>query len=52
MHDPLTIRSILGAVALAKGTRKLGALLSTLDETEIDELLEDLTSWSEAYRSR
>jgi len=48
--DPLTIRSILGALALAKGAVKLGVLISYLDESEIDELLEERLEWSRLYR--
>jgi hypothetical protein len=47
--DRLTIRSILGAVALAKGDLKLGALVSRSDDSEIDEILEQYDAWSELY---
>lgn len=50
IEDPLTIRSILGAVALTKGAVKLGAWISFADESEIDEVLEDRQAWSETYR--
>ena len=36
-------------VALAKGQIKLGALVSYLDESELDELLEDRLAWGELY---
>ena len=39
-QDPLLVRSALAAVALAKGEIKLGALVASLDASEIDELLE------------
>jgi hypothetical protein len=47
--DRITIRSILGAVALAKGDLKLGALVSRSDDSEIDEVLERYEAWSELY---
>ena len=50
VQDSLTVRSILGAVALAKGDLKLGALLSHSDESEIAELLERDLAWSALYR--
>jgi hypothetical protein len=49
VEDRLTIRSILGAIALAKGDLKLGALISNSDATEIDESLERSHVWSELY---
>jgi len=39
-NDALTIRCLLAAVALSKGIRKLGAILSHLDDSEYDELTE------------
>jgi hypothetical protein len=39
-EDPATVRSILGAVALAKGDLMLGALISRSDDSEIAEMLE------------
>jgi len=50
VEDRYTIRSILGAVALAKKQLKLGALVSMLDESDIEEMLEQYYSWSKAYR--
>lgn len=50
VRDPLTLRSILGAVALARGDLKLGALLAYSDESEVAELLEQRDAWSELYR--
>lgn len=49
VEDALTLRSILGAVALAKGSLKLGAMISQCDESEIDEILEEYDAWSERY---
>lgn len=39
-NDALTIRCLLAAVALSKGVRKLGIILSHLDDSEYDELIE------------
>ena len=49
--DPLVIRSALAVVALAKGQRRLGALLAWLDTSEIEELTDERLSWSQLYRS-
>jgi hypothetical protein len=38
--DPLTVQATLGFIATAKGCRRLGALISWLDSSEIDEVLE------------
>jgi hypothetical protein len=38
-------------VALAKGAIKLGALIAFLDESEIDEFLDQRMEWSERYRA-
>lgn len=40
--DELTVRSILGAVAIAKGLPKLGRILSEFDESEIEELYDNI----------
>lgn len=50
VNDPTTLRSILGAVALAKQHLKLGAWMALADESEIDEALEQQSAWSELYR--
>jgi hypothetical protein len=50
VEDDLTIRSILGAIALARHQLKLGALISMSDESEIDEILEQYDSGSKSYR--
>ncbi len=39
-NDSLTIRCLLAAAALSKGVRKVGIILSALDESEYDELIE------------
>lgn len=49
-HDPLATTSILGALALAKRQLKLGAFIAHSDASEIDELLETRSAWSELYR--
>jgi hypothetical protein len=48
--DALTIRSILGLVALAKGALELGTWISYADESEIQEALEERQGWSNHYR--
>lgn len=48
--DPLTVRAMLGAIALAKQHLKLGAWIALADESEIDEALEEQSAWSERYR--
>lgn len=50
--DPLIIRSIVGVLALARGHIKLGAFITHLDTSELDEMLEDQLAWSELYDSR
>lgn len=47
--DSLNTSAILGVLALAKGELKLGAMLSGLDESELDEWLEERLAWSELY---
>jgi hypothetical protein len=48
--DELTIRAILGALGLAKGAVKIGALISSLDKSEIEEYLDEHLGWAELYR--
>jgi hypothetical protein len=50
VNDPTTLRSIVGAIALAKQHLKLGAWIALADESEIDEALEEKSAWSELYR--
>ncbi len=45
-RDRNLIRSALAVVALARGDLKLGALLASLDDSEIDEYLDDRIGWS------
>ena len=49
-EDQLTVRAILGAIALCKGLIKFGALISSFDESEITEYLDEYLAWSEQYR--
>ncbi|MDH2433788.1 hypothetical protein QCD60_14540 [Pokkaliibacter sp. MBI-7] len=49
-RDQLSVHAILGALAIAKGALKLGALISYSDETEIEEQLNEAIAWSEIYR--
>jgi hypothetical protein len=48
--DRLMIQSALTAVAVARHEIKLGAMLAFLDESEIDEWVEENLAWSELYR--
>jgi hypothetical protein len=50
VKDPDRVTTALPVVALARGQIKLGAFLSFLDESELDELVEDRLAWSELYR--
>ncbi len=52
IKDRETVRSILGAIALAKGEVMLGALISHSDDSEIEEILEQYNAWSELYSER
>ena len=47
--DEITLRSILAAIALAKGDLKLGALIAYFDTSEIEQMLEDTLAWSDLY---
>lgn len=47
--DSATTRAILGVLALGKGELKLGAMLSGLDASELDEWLEERLGWSKLY---
>jgi hypothetical protein len=50
--DPLTVRVILAALALCRGQVKLGALISFLDESELDEFVDEQLSWADLYSPR
>lgn len=47
--DSDTARAILSVLALAKGELKLGAMLSGLDASELDEWLDERLAWTELY---
>jgi hypothetical protein len=48
--DPLCLKAIVGFLAIAKQQIKLGALLISLDESEINELVENYCDWSSFYK--
>lgn len=48
--DEFTLQAILAVIALAKGEIKLGALLSTVDSSDVDEWAEQRLAWIENYR--
>jgi hypothetical protein len=50
--DTALVQIILGAIALAKGDVKLGALVSRRDRSEIDEILDRDDAWSQFYPDR
>lgn len=47
--DSPTTKAILSLLALAKGELKLGAMLSDLDESELDEWLVERLAWTKLY---
>ena len=47
--DPENVQGVLGMLALARGHLKLGAFITGLDMSELDELLEEQLAWSELY---
>lgn len=47
--DSATTQAILSVLALAKGELKLGALLSGIDASELEEWLEERLAWTKAY---
>ena len=48
-EDGMTITIILGAMALAKGEVKLGALIAYSDESQVDEMVDQYIAWSDLY---
>jgi len=50
VKDADRVRTALPVVALARGQTKLGAFLAFLDDSELDELVEDRMAWGELYR--
>ncbi len=49
--DSLTVQAILAPLALCRRQTKLGALLSSLDQSELDELVDDRFAWDKLYES-
>lgn len=49
-RDPILIQSTLGVVALERGAVKLGAMIGFLDDSELDEYLDEHLAWAERYR--
>lgn len=49
--DALTVQAILAALALCGGQAKLGALILSLDESELNELVKEQLAWDELYES-
>jgi hypothetical protein len=47
--DTDTVQALLGVIAIAKGSLKLGALISHLDASELNEIVEEYYAWSELY---
>jgi hypothetical protein len=48
-NDQTTIHAIIGYISLYKGLIKYGALISTYDESEINEYINDTMAWNELY---
>jgi hypothetical protein len=49
--DMVLMKSAMAVVALAGGNRKLGALLIHIDDSELDNMLEELLAWSKVYQN-
>ena len=47
--DIYTLQSALAVIAIGKNALKLGALISWLDSSELDEIVEDKMSWPDLY---
>ena len=47
--DSDTLQSALAVLAIARGDLKLGAMISHLDSSELDEVLEQYLGWPELY---
>ena len=45
--DQLAIRNILAVIAIAKGDLKVGCMLGTITEDEMDEVLDQYAGWSD-----
>jgi hypothetical protein len=48
-RDPYVVQTALAVISLAKGLTKLGFLILGLDESELDELLEENAGWRHQY---
>jgi hypothetical protein len=48
--DSETLQSSLAVLAVARGNLKLGAMIISLDRSELDEILEQYLDWNEVYR--
>lgn len=48
-QDRLLVQSAISVVAIGKGMLGLGALLSSLDDSELQEILDDKLDWSVLY---
>jgi hypothetical protein len=48
-RDPYVVQTGLAVISLAKGLTKLGFLISGLDESELDEFLDESVAWQEHY---
>ncbi len=48
--DRLMVRSALGAIAIGKGLRDFGAMITLSDDSEIEEFLDEHFGWAELYR--
>lgn len=49
-NDELLIRSIIGFIAFTKGLVKYGAIISSYNESEIEEFVEERMGWNELYK--
>ena len=47
--DSETLQTALAVLAIAHGDLKLGALIIHLDNSELDEILEQYLAWNELY---
>jgi hypothetical protein len=50
--DMMLMKSAMAVVALASRNLKLGALLFQIDDSELDNLLEELLGWNDLYRDK
>jgi hypothetical protein len=50
--DSDTLHTTLAVLAVARGELKLGAMISHLDSSELDEILADYLSWQELYSDK